>query len=597
MKTTRREIMMFAGGSAVGVLFTPAPWRLITDTALWSENWPGIPAPARGEIRARYTNCSLCSAGCAVRARCVGDRPVALAGVAGHPLSHGALCPFGLAGHHLPYLPSRVKQGPVKEAAAAVADGIAKCGPAEYVVTLDLRPARTASWTYRRAMAALRNGRYVTPSVDSSIAVDLAKARTVLSLGVPLLDGWGTPGNVMAARPGFRLIQVDPVESRTASMADQWLRIRPGSEDALAQGLAGTMTHAAAAGATGLAESEIAALAAHLEQNGPVLVLGSSRLASTGRTVVTRRETPVPAEWQKAAPVTDLASLPDGSVRVLMVDESAPGEYLPWKAIEKKLVADNPVVVALAWSREGYGRHAQYVVPVGVYPEVAGDIPPAVDSVAATFRLSAPLVPAPAYVVKPEEFVAAAAGLSATGLSSTGLSIMDTLHERADAIHKTGRGTLFTYADAKSVALKDVSAADFWKALNAGGCWLDTAPGTPDDKAPAARFTAAAAELKPAEESELPFVVVLNRELTPASPILSKVYQESNLRLAPNRVALNSLCGLEDGTQVVFETLLGKCRVGVTLDAGIPPGVVQATASPAMLDLCAAGARAKVVRA
>jgi hypothetical protein len=75
------------------------------------------------------------------------------------------------------------------------------------------------------------------------------------------------------------------------------------------------------------------------------------------------------------------------------------------------------------------------------------------------------------------------------------------------------------------------------------------------------------------------------------------VYQESNLRLAPNRVALNPSCGLEDGTQAVFETLLGKCRVGVTLDAGIPPGVVQATASPAMLDLCAAGSRAKVVRA
>ena len=583
MKTTRREIMLFAGGSAVGVLFTPAPWRLLTDTALWSENWPGIPAPARGEIRARYTNCSLCTAGCAVRARCVGDQPVALSGVGGHPLSHGALCAFGLAGHHLPYIPSRVKQGPVKEAAAAVADGIAKCGPAEYVVTLDLRPARTASWTYRRAMAAVKNGRYVTPAVDSSVAVDLSKARTVLSFGVPVLDGWGTPGNAIAARPGFRLIQAEPIESRTASMADQWLRIRPGSEDTLAQGLAGQIAHAAAAEGTGLAEREIAALAAQLEQNGPVLVLGSSRLESTGRTIVSRRETPVPAEWQKAAPVTDLASLPDGSVRVLIIDESAPGEYLPWKAIEKKLVADNPVVVALAWSHEGYGRHAQYVLPVGVYPEVAGDIPPAIDSVAATFRLSVPLVPVPEACVKPEEFVAAAAGLPVT----------DTLRERADAIHKAARGTLFTYADTKSVELKDVKADDFWKALNAGGCWI----AAPDDKAPAARLTTAVAELRPVEESDLPLVVVLSHELTPGSPILSKLYQESNLRLGPNCVALHPSCGLEDGAKAVFETLLGKCPVAVTLDAGIPPGLVQVSASPAVLDLCASGARAKVGRA
>jgi len=711
MKTTRREIMMFAGGSAVGVLFTPAPWRLITDTALWSENWPGIPVPARGEIRARYTNCSLCPAGCAVRARCVGDQPVALAGVAGHPLSHGALCPFGLAGHHLPYLPSRVKQGPVKEAAAAVADGIAKCGPAEYIVTLDLRPARTASWTYRRAMAAIKNGRYVTPSYDppvavdfakartpssdrsaavdlakapthpsdawmaadltrartpssdawmavdfakartpssdgsaavhlakaptpssnawmaadltkartpssdrsaavdlakapahssdawvavdlarartpssdASVAVDLTKARTVLSLGVALLDGWGTPGNVIAARPGFRLIQAEAVESRTASMADWWLRIRPGSEDALAQGLAGTLTRAAAAEATGLAESEIAALAAELKDNGPVLVLGSSRLESTGRTIVTRRETPVPAEWRKAAPVTGLASLPDGSIRVLIIDESTPGAYLPWKAIEKKLVADNPVVVALAWSREGYGRHAQYVLPVGVYPEVAGDIPPAIDSVAATFRISTPLVAAPGGCVKPEEFIAGAAGLPLT----------DTLRERADAIHKTGRGTLFTYADAKSAALKDISAEDFWKALNAGGCWIDT----PDDKAAVARLAPTVAQPRSSEESELPLAVVLSQELTPASPILSKLYQESNLRLGPNRVALPPSSGLEDGTQATLQTVLGKCAVQVTLDAGVPAGLVRVSASPAILDLCADGARAKVVRA
>jgi len=576
--------MMFAGGSAVGVLFTPAPWRLITDTALWSENWPGIPVPAPGETRIKYTNCSLCPAGCAVRARSVGDQPVALFGVPGHPLSHSALCPFGLAGHHLPYLPARLKQGPVNEATAAVAEGIAKCGPAEYVVTLDLRPARTASWTYRRAMAAVKNGRYVAPSApNAAVAVDLAKARTVLSLGVPLLDGWGTPGNVIAARPGFRLIQADAVESRTASLADQWLRIRPGSEDALAQALAGATTHAAAADATGLAEAEIAALAAQLAQNGPVLVLGSSRLESTGRTIVARRETPVPEEWQKAAPVTDLASLPDGSVRVLLIDESAPGEYLPWQAIARKLAPDSPVVVTFAATREGYGRHAQYVLPAGIYPEVDGDIPPAIDSVAATFRLSTPLVAPPQGMVKPEEFVAAAAGLPVT----------DTLHERAAAIHKTARGTLFTYADAKSVALKDVSAGDFWKALQAGGCWIDA----PDDKAPAARLTTAATKPRPTEESDLPLTVVVGRELAPASPILSKLYQESNLRLAPNRVALHPSCGLLDGTQAVFETLLGKCPVGVTLDAGVPPGLVHVSVSPALLDLCADGARAKVVRA
>jgi menaquinone reductase, molybdopterin-binding-like subunit len=175
---TRRDILKFAGGSALGILFTPAPWRLITDTALWSENWPGIPKPARGEIRTKFTNCTLCPAGCGVRARCVGEQPVSLAGV------RGGLCPFGITGHHLPYHPGRLRQGMPTEAAAAVAGGIKSCGPDERVAVLDLRPGRTASWTYRRAMNALR-GLYIAPS-ETAVSVDLAQAKTVLSLGAPL---------------------------------------------------------------------------------------------------------------------------------------------------------------------------------------------------------------------------------------------------------------------------------------------------------------------------------------------------------------------------------------------------------------------------
>jgi hypothetical protein len=387
---------------------------------------------------------------------------------------------------------------------------------------------------------------------------------------------------VNAALARFRLIQIDAVESRTASMADRWLRARPGSEDVLAQALAGQIPQAAAADSTGLTVPEIASLAKELEEGGPVLVLGNSRIASAAGTVIARRETPVPDIWKKAAPVTDLASLPDRSVRVLLIDEAAPGEYLPWGEIEKKLVADNPVVVAFTCSPAGYARHANYVLPVGVYPEVSEDIPPAIDSIAATFRLSAPLVAPPAGMVKAEEFIAAAAGLT----------IGDTLRERADAIHKAGKGSLFTYADAKSQALKDVTADNFWKALNAGGCWIDG----PDAKAPAAHLTSSVNAPRSAEEAELPLAIVLTHELTPGSPLLSKVYQESNLRLAPGRVALHPSCGLDESAPAIFETLLGKCRVGVTLDAAVPTGVVQVSSSPAVLDLCAAGGRAKVVR-
>jgi hypothetical protein len=599
-------------------MFTPAPWRLITDAALWSENWPGIPRPARGEIAAAYTHCALCPAACAVRARLVGGQPVALAGVPAHPLSFGALCPFGLTGHQLPYHPQRLKAvlapeaasanreiGVPRAAAVAVADAIAKCGFGERIGVLDLRPGRTASWTYRRAMAALKNGVYLTaPPPLGGAAVNLAAARTVLSIGVPVLEGWGTPGNVLAARSGFRLIQAEPVESRTAALADLWLRIQPGSESALVLALTALLEGKAApapAAETGLTEKQIADLAGELAHNRPALVLAGgdvpealalNRLTGAwGTSLVARAEAPVPDSWKKTAPPAGLASLPDGSIRALLIDESVPGDYLPWNAIAPKLVPDNPVVVAFAWSRSGYGRHAQFTLPAAVYPEMTGDAPAAIDSPVAAFRLFNPLIPAPAGMVDPAAFIANAAGTDASAA----------LRERADAIHKAGRGTLFTYADAKSTPVKEVQPEGFWKALNLGGCWIDAGW---QAKPPAPRESGWQAKTPvPQESNHLPLVVALS-EMPGAtglvSPLMSKLYQESNLRVGRNRAALNPASarasGVGDGGRAMLRTALGKCPIEVTVSPSVPPGVVEVGASPEVLDICGAFSRARVAQ-
>ncbi|HMD72116.1 MAG TPA: hypothetical protein VKF41_12265 [Bryobacteraceae bacterium] len=613
MQNTRRNALKFIGGAAAGAVFTPAPWRLITDTALWSENWPGVPRPPRGEISARFTNCSICPAGCGVRARCVGGQPVSLAGVAGHPLSRGGLCAFGVAGHHLPYCPGRLTEGPVEEAAGAIARAAANCNPAnaasplavcspgETIAVLDLRPGRTASWTYRRAMGAVKNGLYLTAAeAFSGAAVDLAKARTVVSLGAPVLDGWGTPGNVLAARANFRLIQVEAIESRTASLADLWLRIRPGSASTLVLGIAAAMKKGSvtgAAAATGLTERQITDLADELTQHGPALVLPgydcpeawalNQLTGGWGETVVARQEAPVPEHWKNCAPVTRLESAPDGSIRTLIIDESAPGDYIPWNAIRRKLVADNPVVIAFAWSPGGYRRHSLFTLPTAVFPETLEDIPAATDSPAAVFRLAVPLVAAPAGVVNPPEFVAKAVGIDAS----------NALRERADAIQKAGRGVLIAYADGRYTPAGQVRPDDFWKALNQGACWMDsegrrTAP-------PAADF--AAGDAPPADDARLPLVAVLAETAAataPPSPLMSKLHRESNLRLGRSRAALHPgtarACGAGDGGRAVLETSLGKCEIEVVVDSSVPPGVVQVAAAPEVIDICGASARARV---
>jgi hypothetical protein len=593
MTTTRRNLLKFVGGGAAGALLTPAPWRLITDTALWSENWPGIPRPARGEIRARFTHCTLCPAGCAVRARCVNGQPVSLAGVRPHPISHGALCPWGIAGHHLPYHPARVRQGPVKEALAAVARAISQRGAGERIAVLDLRPGRTVSWTYRRAMAAIDNGLYLAP-LQPAYSIDLTEARTVVSFGAPLFDGWGTPGNVFAARAHFRLVQIEPAETRTASLADVWLPIRPGTETAMAAALAGETTIAEAARVTGVKEEAIGAVKEAIA-SGPALVLAedpasplmnwNAKLHALGHTVVARRESPIPDAWKKAAPAMEMAAAPDRAIRLLLIDESLPGGYVPWQEIQPKLAA-NAVVVVFSSSSEGYARHAQYVLPAPVYPEAAEDIGPAIDTVAAVFRIAAPLIAAVVPVVNPGELVARIAGLPQT----------DPLRERADAIHKAGRGTLLSYADGKSTPIQQVTADDFWKTLNQGGCWVD------DSGKKAAPHGLGRSVTSPTLHDDLPLTVVAAevRRGGLESPLMSKLERESNLRMTANGLVLSPADarsnGIESGGRCVLETACGRLNVVATVDAGVPAGVVEVVGGPRMADLRGGGQRARVVR-
>ena len=592
---------MLAGGSAAGALLTPAPWRVIKDTSLWSENWPGVPRPKTGPITFRSTHCSLCDAGCAVRARCVGNQPVSLAGLDGHPLSHGALCAYGIAGHHLPYHPARLKSGDVQGAMAAVSSAIAQCSPAERLAVLDLRPGRTHSWTYRRALSAIRNGLYLAPE-RRPFAVDLAAAKTVLSFGAPLLDSWGTPGNVFAARRGFRLVQAEAVESRTAILSDLWLPVRAGSENALALRIAQSLMEAGAGSAelppgfreraqqaatieTGIPDDQIRALAQGLLEDGPAVVLAASEspdlmalnllLGAPGRTLVTRRETPVPEAWKKAVPETALSAVADGSLRALLIDESVPGDYLPWPSIERKL-APGAVVVAFSWSRDGYGRYTKFILPAPVYPEAFDDIPAPVDSVTALFRLGTPLVQPPAGVVAPAEFIGKLAGMDTAGA----------LRERADAISRSGRGSVFQSAVGKTVALKQLAPDEFWKALNEGACWIDER----DAKA-------APPVLRLSEQAALPVAVAEQRGAAAlVSPLMSKLHEESNLRLPRRGVALHPSSGLADGARAMLETNCGRLEVAVTLDSSVPPGLVQAAAGPELFDVCGGETRARVVR-
>src|ERR1039457_2905281 len=150
MGFTRRDLLTFTGGSAAGLMLTPVPWSLLRDTAVLSENWPGIPQPPHGEIRTRSTA----------------------------PLANG-------------------KPVAIERAVAAVSSAIAACAPRESVAILDPRPGRAASLVYRRFLAGLPNAVHCAPpdaQPFGPFGIDLENTRAILSFGAPVLDGWLSPG-------------------------------------------------------------------------------------------------------------------------------------------------------------------------------------------------------------------------------------------------------------------------------------------------------------------------------------------------------------------------------------------------------------------
>ncbi len=274
MKLTRRNVLKLAAGSAVGIMFTPLPWKGLDDSAIWTQNWPWIPVPTTGEITFKTTACALCTAGCGVRARCVNNIPVQLMGIPGHASHADSLCPVGLAGHHLPFHPSRIphplrrihsrsaiESSPVskEEAFSAIARAIAEQRSSGAIAVLDMRAGRAISDVYRQWLQTIGGGILIAPPATefgilaamqrmthphAEFGLDLEQAGTIVSFGTPLFEGWGNHGRMakIALRKSETghpfIIHFDSRLTPTAAAADLWIPARPGTEGIAALGLA-----------------------------------------------------------------------------------------------------------------------------------------------------------------------------------------------------------------------------------------------------------------------------------------------------------------------------------------------------------------------
>jgi menaquinone reductase, molybdopterin-binding-like subunit len=282
MELDRRNFIKFVAGGVGGTLLSPLPWKLVDDIAIWTQNWPWVPVPAKGKFSAVNTVCSLCSGACGIQVRKAGDRVVKIEGRSDFPVNRGALCPLGMAGQQILYNEGIRWKGPMKRVGPRGSEefreitwdqalnelatrirGLREQGAPEKLVAIDGNQSRsTVALMIQRFLDAVGSPNYLAvpreedthalvahlmQGTQGPVPIDLENSDFILSFGCSLLDGWGGSGRMQSAWREFagdternktHLVQIDPRASRTALKADEWIAPLPGTEAALAMGIA-----------------------------------------------------------------------------------------------------------------------------------------------------------------------------------------------------------------------------------------------------------------------------------------------------------------------------------------------------------------------
>jgi anaerobic selenocysteine-containing dehydrogenase len=271
MKINRRTLLKMIGAATFGMALPDELLRALPKEGEWipyEEYWStGV--------------CLQCPGGCGLRIRTVNEWPVKLEGIKDYPINKGRLCPKGQAGLQVLYDPDRIrhplrrkgKRGEGSWEKISWKEGIDVVVERLKGLRQEGRPESLMAWggRYRghmadlmarflesygspnnmgnteRGSAGILKGHYFTMGVQEHLAIHWEEVNYVLSFGSSLLEAsrpslrnlWGY-GFLRRGRPGIRgkLVQIEPRFSITASKADQWIPVQPGTDGAMALGIA-----------------------------------------------------------------------------------------------------------------------------------------------------------------------------------------------------------------------------------------------------------------------------------------------------------------------------------------------------------------------
>ncbi|MBM4277679.1 MAG: hypothetical protein FJ130_07285 [Deltaproteobacteria bacterium] len=271
MKISRRNLLKMIGAATLGMALPDELLHALPKEGEWipyEEHWSsGV--------------CLQCPSGCGLRIRSVNRWPVKLEGIKDYPVNKGRLCPKGQAGLQVLYDPDRIRY-PLRrkgdrgkeewekiswdEAIDQVTQRLNKLrqdGKSHQLLVLGGRYRGHMHDLMSRFMEAygspnhlgnpargsegILKGHLFTMGIKEFLSIHWEGVNYLLSFGASLLEASRSTmvnlrgyGLLRRGRPGIRgkLVQVEPRFSLTASKADQWIPIQPGTDGALALGIA-----------------------------------------------------------------------------------------------------------------------------------------------------------------------------------------------------------------------------------------------------------------------------------------------------------------------------------------------------------------------
>lgn len=241
-------------------------------------------SPEKFQERMIATSCLNCSAGCAVEVRVVDGKAVSIFGNPRSRATEGKTCPRAHVGLQVLYDPSRV-QTPLKRTNREKGRNIDpqwvplswdqafqeitgrlhslrdRGKPHQLLMLHGLNATSDADLIRRFGEAygtpnvisgegleneAEKAGRWMADGNYRAIAYDLERSHYLLAFGASILEShkplarnlrlWGKVRRERALRA--RIVVIDPRYSVTASKADEWIQIHPGTDGALAMAIA-----------------------------------------------------------------------------------------------------------------------------------------------------------------------------------------------------------------------------------------------------------------------------------------------------------------------------------------------------------------------